>query len=116
MPEININPFILKVSNGDPNYKDIATKLHRAITESCGKPKDSLVLGGVLLEIPPYDIPTKTPILGIQELLDKKSKAPPPQKRQIVCHKNVVLFSVPVCDHEEGILEVLAGKDVTQVN
>lgn len=109
--------MILKVSDGGPNFKEIAIatrdEMDRAITGSYGEPRDSLVLADGDLSVYPHDTSQQTAILGIQELLGRKIKSPLPNSSAAI--KNGVIFGFPVCNHEEEILEPIPGQDVTHV-
>lgn len=54
-PEINIPAVILNVSDGGPNFKEMAIatrdEMRRDITGSYGESRDSLVLAGGVLSV-----------------------------------------------------------------
>jgi hypothetical protein len=79
-------------------------EMRRSITESCGKPRDSLVLAGVTAGAGAWqfthDASQQRALLGIHKLRGRKKISLPKRSTEI---KNDVIFDVTVCHHEEEI-------------
>lgn len=83
----------------------------KAIITLDGEHRDSLVLTGGDLSITPYNKSQQTTLLGITEISERQIKSSLPRSTASI--KNGIIFGVPTCDHEDEILEALAGQDVT---